>query len=133
MPIPDYQSLMLPVLRFAADRKEHSLAEFRQRIAAEFKLSDEELAERLASDSQTVFANRIAWAVQYLKSAAVIRTVRRGVYVIADRGSSLLKTQPSEITVKILRQFPEFIEFEGKGAEPVQTTVPAIEHNEAKA
>jgi restriction endonuclease Mrr len=47
---------MLPALRFAGDRKEHSVAEFRQRISAEFSLSDKELAERLASDSQTVFA-----------------------------------------------------------------------------
>jgi restriction system protein len=64
MPIPDYQSLMLPVLRLAGDRKEHSLAEFRQRIAAEFNLSEDELVECLASDSETVFANRIDWAVQ---------------------------------------------------------------------
>jgi restriction endonuclease Mrr len=69
MPIPDYQSLMLPVLRFARDRKEHSVAESRQSISAEFNLSEQELAERLASDSQTVFANRIGWAVQYLKAA----------------------------------------------------------------
>jgi len=63
MPIPDYQSLMLPVLRLAADRKAHSLAQIRECIASELQLPDDELAERLASDSQTVFANRIAWAV----------------------------------------------------------------------
>src|ERR1035437_9655565 len=60
MSIPDYQSLMLPALRFAGDRKEHSVAELRQRISAEFSLSDKELAERLASDSQTVFPNQAA-------------------------------------------------------------------------
>src|SRR5664279_2804897 len=126
MPIPDYQSLMLPVLRFAGDRKEHSVAEFRHRIAAELNLSEDELAERLASDSQTVFANRIAWAVQYLKSAAAIRAVRRGVYLITDRGLSLLKQNPAEITVKTLRQFAEFKEFEGKGSEAEQSTSPVV-------
>jgi restriction system protein len=115
MPIPDYQSLMLPVLRFAGDRKEHSVADFRQRIAAESNLSDKELAERLASDSQTVFANRIGWAVQYLRSALALKAVRRGVYQITDRGLAILKEKPSEITVKTLQQFPEFLEFHGKG------------------
>jgi restriction system protein len=115
MPIPDYQSLMLPVLQLAGDRKEHSLAEFRQQIAAEFNLSEQELAERLASDSQAVFANRIAWAVQYLKAAVALKSIRRGVYQITDRGLALLKEKPSEITVKTLRHFPEFLEFHQKG------------------
>ena len=115
MPIPDYQSLMLPILRFAGDRKEHSLAEFRQRLAAEFNLSEQELAERLASDSQTVFANRIGWAVQYLKAAVALKSVKRGVYQITDRGMAILKEKPAEITVKTLRQFPEFLEFHEKG------------------
>jgi restriction system protein len=70
MPIPDYQSLMLPVLRLAGDRKEHSVAEIRQRISAEFNLSEQGLAERLASDSQSVLGNRIGWAVKYLKAGA---------------------------------------------------------------
>jgi restriction system protein len=124
---------MLPVLRIAEDRKEHTVSEMRQRIAVELNLSDDELAERLASDSQTVFANRIGWAVQYLKSAAAIRAVRRGVYQITDRGASLLKSQPSEITVKTLRQYPEFAEFEGKGAEAEPSITSAAPLNESKA
>lgn len=129
MPIPDYQWLMLPVLGLAADRNEHSLAQMRECIATQLKLSDDELAERLASDSQTVFANRIGWAVQYLKAAAALEPVRRGVYQITDRGLSLLKEKPSEITVRLLRQFPEFMEFEGKGPTPgsAATAAPIIE------
>lgn len=133
MPIPDYQSLMLPVLRLVEDRKEHTVSEMRQRIADQLGLTEGELAERLASDSQTVFANRVGWAVQYLKSAGAIRAVRRGLYGITDRGLSLLKTQPSEITVKTLRQFPEFIEFEGRSSESEQTAEPTAPHDETKA
>jgi restriction system protein len=81
MPIPDLQFLMLPVLRFARDRKEHSLAEFRQNISAELNLSEQELAERLASDSQTVFANRIAWAVQYLSRHSQVIPVMGSVRI----------------------------------------------------
>jgi restriction system protein len=123
MPIPDYQSLMLPVLRLAGDRKEHPLAEFRQRIAADLQLSEPELAERLASDSQTVFASRVAWAIQYLKQAAAIEGVRRGVYKITDRGLSISKDNPAEVTLKILRQFPEFVRFEGKTSESEMVSV----------
>lgn len=122
---------MLPVLRLVGDCQEHSLAEMRQRIADELKLTEAELAGRLASDSQTVFSNRIAWAVQYLKSAGAIRTFRRGVYEVTDRGVTLLKEKPSEITVKMLRRYPEFAEFEGKGW--VQTTARAARHTETKA
>jgi restriction system protein len=132
MPIPDYQSLMLPVLKFLSDRKEHPVAEARKQIATELKLSDEELSERLASDTTTVFMNRIGWAVQYLKAAAAIRSMRRGVYEITDRGASLLQSHPNEITAKALRQFPEFAEFEGKtnGTETAFVSVPL---NETKA
>src|ERR1700693_5784975 len=133
MPIPDYQSLMLPVLKVVADRKEHSVAEIRKHIATELNLSDEELSERLASDTTTVFLNRIGWAVQYLKEAAAIRAVRRGVYEVTDRGVSLLQAKPSEITAKTLRQYPEFTEFEGKGTEFEPTTSPAAPLNESKA
>ncbi|MGJ5818779.1 restriction endonuclease [Paludibaculum fermentans] len=124
---------MLPVLRLVEDRKEHTVSEMRQRIADQLGLTEDELAERLASDSQTVFANRIAWAVQYLKSAGAIRAVRRGVYEITDRGLSLLRTKPSEITVKMLRQFPEFIEFEGKGSETAQATTTVTPQSETTA
>ncbi len=133
MPIPDYQSLMLPVLRVAEDHKEHAVSAMRQRIANELNLSDDETAERLASDSQTIFANRIGWAVQYLKSAAAIRAVRRGVYQITERGSLLLKSQPPEITVRLLRQYPEFIEFEGKRSESGPSSAPTPPQEETKA
>jgi len=124
---------MLPVLRLVGDRQEHTVSEMRQHIANDLDLTEDELAERLASDSQTVFANRIGWAVQYLKSAGAIRAVRRGVYGITERGASLMKTQPSEITVKTLRQFPEFIEFEGKGTETAQTVESKAPPDETKA
>ena len=109
---------MLPVLLLTADGRPHSQLELRESIADQLGLSEEELAERIASDYRTAFASRIAWAVQYLKSATLIQAVRRGVYQITDRGVALLKTQPSSITAKTLRQYPEFAEFEGKRTGP---------------
>jgi restriction system protein len=39
MAVPDFQSLMLPLLRMASDGQEHSLAEARDALAEEFHLS----------------------------------------------------------------------------------------------
>lgn len=133
MAIPDYQSLMLPVLQTVMDRQEHPIPQMRQRIAEELRLPQTELLERLASGSQTIFANRIAWAVQYLKSAGAIEAVRRGVYKITDRGVSLLDGPPSGISAKTLRRFPEFVEFEGKGSETEAPTTPTRPLSETKA
>ena len=101
MPIPDFESLMLPVLRLASDGAEHSMAEMRERIAAGFKLTAEDLAEKQKSGSG-MFANRLAWAVVYLKRAELLIPAERGVYRITDRGKALLNENPAEITTKTL-------------------------------
>ena len=79
MAIPDYQSLMLPVLQTLADRDEVSIAETREQVAARLKLSNEELAERLPSGAQSILANRVGWAVTYMTFAGLVGKVRRGV------------------------------------------------------
>jgi len=116
MPIPDYQSLMLPVLRVTRDQQEHSLAGIREQVANQIQLSPEEESQRLASGSQTVYSNRIAWAVQYLKAAGAIEPVKRSVYKITERGLRLLESNPGGVTVRVLAQFPEFTEFHGNVA-----------------
>lgn len=92
---------MLPVLRLASDGSEHSMAEMRGRIALEFKLTPEDLAEKQKSGSG-MFANRLAWAVVYLKRADLLTPAGRGVYRITDRGQTLLNENPPEITTKTL-------------------------------
>ena len=118
MPIPDYQALMLPVLKVAKDGKDHLLSDFRAQVAIQLEtlLMDDELSERLPSGSEGVFSNRIAWAVQHLKWAGALKSVKRAVYQITDRGSSLLKENPTGISVKVLRQYPEFIEAVQRGS-----------------
>jgi restriction system protein len=113
MPIPDYQSCMLPLLRYASDRQEHQLKDAIQQLAKEFDLSPEELGEFLPSGQQPVFINRIGWARTYLKKAGLLLSPRRGYFQITDRGISILKEKPSTINVKYLERFPEFLEFKG--------------------
>ena len=86
MGVPDFQSLMLPLLRIARDSKEHSLAEARGLLGAEFNLSQAELEEPLPSGRQSRFANRVAWAKVYLEQGGLLVSPRRGYFAISDRG-----------------------------------------------
>lgn len=111
MAIPDFQTCMLPLLRFAADGKEHQIKEAAQHLAHEFKLTDEELNEFLPSGQQPVFINRIGWARSYLKKAGLLDNTRRGYFQITPRGLSVVKEPPPKINIKYLDQFSEFKEF----------------------
>lgn len=112
MATPDYQSLMLPLLRFLGDKKEHSFRETLDALAKEFVLSEEELRELLPSGKQPIFNNRVGWARTYMKKAGLAESTRRGVFRITERGLKVLSQKPAEINVKYLKQFPEFIEFQ---------------------
>ncbi|MFO8080992.1 MAG: restriction endonuclease [Armatimonadota bacterium] len=112
MAIPDYQSIMLPLLEFAGDGQEHSLRETIEALADQFELTREERTQLLPSGQQATFDNRVGWARTYLKKAGLLRSTRRGYYKITDRGRQVLAEQPSEITAAYLRRFPAFVEFQ---------------------
>lgn len=122
MAIPDYQSVMLPLLRLASDGNEHTLREAVEELAERFKLTEEERKELLPSGSQFTFANRVGWARTYMNKAALLESTRRGYFRITPRGRDVLAKNPNEINVKFLDQFPEFIEFRTKHREPEQAT-----------
>jgi len=111
MPIPDYQTLMLPLLRFAGDNAEHTPREAVEALATQFKLTPAERVELLASGQQALFNNRVGWANSYLKKAGLLEASRRGVFRITDRGRHVLGENPERIDAKFLEQFREFIEF----------------------
>ncbi|MGN8200311.1 restriction endonuclease [Salinisphaera sp. RV14] len=111
MAVPDFQSLMLPMLEFAADGAEHSMKETRDALATKLGLSDSELEERLPSGRQTTFANRVAWAKVYLTQAGVLESPKRGKFFISERGRKLLSEKPPRIGIKDLERFKEFQEF----------------------
>lgn len=113
MPIPDYQTLMLPLLRFAADGNDHTTREAVEVLATEFQLTPAERNELLASGQQAIFNNRVGWANSYLKKAGLLESPRRGALRITARGKQVLGDNPTRIDVKYLDRFPEFIEFRG--------------------
>lgn len=111
MAIPDYQTVMLPLLKFLADGGEHSLRESIDSLADEFSLTEVERTEMLASGQQAIFNNRVGWARTYLKKAGLLDSTRRGFFRITDRGKKVLSRAPNRIDVNFLEQFDEFVQF----------------------
>lgn len=122
MPIPDYQTLMLPLLRFAADGRDHTTREAVDVLATEFQLTPAERNELLASGQQAIFNNRVGWANSYLKKAGILESARRGALRITARGKQILGDNPARIDVKYLERFPEFIEFRDASRNNRETT-----------
>lgn len=111
MTIPDFQSIMLPLLNYLGDDKEHHIREVIDHICIEFKLTDNEKQEQLQS-GQPIIDNRVGWARTYLLKAGLIESTRRGFFKITSRSKELLKNEPKELNTRFLRQFPEFREFQ---------------------
>ncbi len=110
--IPDYQAIMLPLLKITSDGKEHLVRDLIEQLAAEFKLTDEDRKELLPSGQEFIFGNRVGWARTYLKKAGLVDSPRRGFVIISERGKEVLEKKPSQINVAFLRQYKEFLEFE---------------------
>lgn len=122
MAIPDYQSVMLPLLKLVADGNEHSLRDATEELAEKFRLTEDERKELLPSGAQFTFSNRVAWARTYMNKAALLESTRRGYFRIAQRGREVLAKNPTQLNVKFLEQFPEFVEFRTRRSETKETT-----------
>ena len=111
MAVPDFQSFFKPLLEVAGDGAEHTIKEAREAIATNFNLTDEDRAERLPSGTQTKFDNRVAWAKSYFIQAKVLESSKRAFFKITERGKLLLSQGHERIDIRILSQYPEFVEF----------------------
>jgi restriction system protein len=115
--IPDYQTLMLPLLRLASDGQEHRIGEVIEPLAKQLDISADELAEMLPSGRQPVFNNRVHWAKTYLAQAKLLEITRRAYFRITDRGREILRENPKRVDVRLLERFPEFNEFKQRARE----------------
>lgn len=111
MAIPDFQSVMRPILSAVADGRVRPLSEVHEEICRKFALTPEERQMRLPSGKQTIIRNRVGWARTYLKKAGLLSVPTRGSIQITDRGLQALQECPERVDVKYLKQFPEFVEF----------------------
>lgn len=130
MPIPDFQSLMLPLLRHLSDGQEETRQATQDVLAAHFQLTQDERAQRLPSGKQSVFGNRIAWAKSHLKHAGLLESPRRGVYRITPRGREVLAENPPAIGMSYLMRYPEYVAFRQPrtdGQTVARSSIPATE------
>ena len=112
MAIPSYEDMMLPLLNFASDKKEHSIYEAIEYIKNFYGITEEESAILLKSGKQSVVSNRVGWARTYLKKAGLLDSQQRARFNITDLGLSVLREKPPKITDKYLMQFKSFQEFQ---------------------
>src|ERR1039458_1527516 len=128
MAVPDFQTLMLPLLKLAGDAQQHTFAEAVERLAQEFQLSDDDRKQLLRS-GQTRLYNRVGWTTSYLKKAGLLRADGPGRFQLTDRGREVLASKPATIDVAYLEsRFQEMSEFpkgrpksEEAGKEPLAT------------
>ncbi len=132
MPIPDYQTVMLPFLAAMSDGNVHRVTDLGKILSSQFMMTDAEMTERIPSGLSTIFENRIGWARTYLKKAGLIEPVSRDQYRITARGLDLLKSKPSKIDAALLKQFPEFIEFISPKADGQTAPVEPVEPSESQ-
>jgi restriction system protein len=110
MPIPDFQTLFLPVLKLFSDQQEHSRTDFIEQLGKAFGLNQEEMSDTLPS-GQKRFSNRINWALLYLTKSGLLESTRRGYRKITQRGKEVIQSNLLRIDTNYLMRFPEFIKF----------------------
>lgn len=113
MSIPDYQSLMLPVLKKSANG-EVKISTVIEELSNELELTEDEKADLLPSGKQTVIANRIHWAKTYLKQAGLVDATRRGYFVVSEQGRAILAEKPASIDNCTLETFDKFQQFKNR-------------------
>ncbi len=118
MPVPDYQTLMLPTLQALADGTEASVAEIRSRVVAKLGLSPEDVRKRHAINGQSVLANRMSWSLLYLERAGLLVRVRRAVRQLTPDGDRLLSENPSSLDRKTLQSYPAYVDWMKKQRSP---------------
>lgn len=112
MAVPDYQSIMLPLLKHVSDQQVHTLRDVVEGLAAHFNLTEDERREMLPSGMQAAFDNRVGWARTYLKKAGLLASPKRATMQITQRGMQVIKENPPRIDVAYLKRFQEFVEFQ---------------------
>ncbi|MBO9308594.1 MAG: restriction endonuclease [Chloroflexi bacterium] len=111
MPIPDFQTLMLPILQLAGDGQLHKLRDAVAAMSDAFNLTEAERNEMIGSRLQPRIYSNVSWAVTYLRAARLLESPLRGTFRITDRGYEVLSANPKRIDVQYLKRFPEFVEF----------------------
>jgi restriction system protein len=133
MAIPDFQTIMLPLLECLGDRRERTTRDVAEQLAGRFGLTDEELLMRLPSGQQGVFVNRVAWSKSHLKMAGLIENPSRGIVRISDLGVGVLREAPAVVNVGFLKRYPAYLASISKSGAQEETRTDAVQmENESR-
>src|SRR5262245_22494705 len=120
---------MAPTLSVLADGGDHPVAELRAVLAERLDLTEDDLRAKTPSGAP-LLADRLSWAVTYMYQAGLLIRPKRGVMRITDRGRKVVMDHPDRVDVRVLSEFPEFLEFKGRTREPRQSGAPAVAEDE---
>ncbi len=112
---------MLPLLELVADGKDHLMKDVTRGVTSRFELSEDERRQLLPSGQQTIISNRVAWAKAHMKMAGLLENPVRGYIRISTAGRELLDKKPARIDLRVLRQYPLYLEFVKKSQTSDQT------------
>lgn len=121
MAIPDYQTVMLPILELVSDGQPHFMRDVTSQIADKFGLTVEERQQRLPSGQETIINNRVGWSRSHLKMAGLLEIPNRGYVRITSLGKDVLDQKPARIDQRFLRQYPAYLDFVNKSRSVEQT------------
>lgn len=114
MPIPDYQTLMRPVLQAFSEGAER-IQDVLPTLIEKYDLTEEEVEERIPSGTTTLLANRAHWARTYMSKAGLLSSPKRGIHKITEKGNEFLTTFPDRIDNKVLAKSDSFEEWRTRG------------------
>lgn len=116
--IPDFQTVMRPILAILSDGHQRRTRDLVELISDQFDLSDAERGQSIASGTQKVIYNRVSWAITHMFRAGLLERPARGVVAIAEPGRKVLADNPDRVDMRVLRQFPAYVAFLKKSDKP---------------
>lgn len=122
MAIPDFQSLMLPMLELCDDGEQHKVNLLVEQLAERFHLSATDRDQPLSSGQRVIY-NRTHWAASYLAKAGLLRRSARGSVEITERGREVLSSRPDRVDIRLLERYPEFAAFRARARQPTVSAV----------
>ncbi|MCP5523909.1 MAG: restriction endonuclease [Verrucomicrobiales bacterium] len=124
MPIPDFQTIMRPLLAAHEDGKEHINRDLVSELADQFQLTEDERREMLPSGTARLFDNRVGWAKTHISQAGLLESPRRAVSVITERGRTVLRDHPDRVDLRVLGAFKDYKEFRNRRKAPEEQAEP---------
>lgn len=106
--IPDFQTIMLPLLDSLKEGDDRSIKQTHDALAAYFELNDDELNEEELGNDQTLFNSRILLAMSHLLMADLLQNTN-GLLKITPLGKQVLSKRLNTIDTNYLRRFPGYI------------------------